>query len=206
MSLFRLLRRGESQEEPVTEAANPPEDSPEEAEAPPSRRFRLRFWRRRIEPAASDEMEPLGSVRRTRAFPWLRRRSDWPSESPDEEKKPRRRLRFPWRFRLGVLLFALAMFGAAAGGVLLNLEVVPGAVGDLWPLGLVALGVVLLLGALLRHDAGRLLGAFSLAAAGVSLLLAEVELLPVEVTLAAALLMALGSTVMVRAVLWHGAE
>ena len=166
-------------------------DEPE-ADAPPAGRWwaRLLPWRRRAARddaggAASEEEVEAGASRR---------------------RLPRPRLSFPWRPRPGVLLFALVMFGAAAVGTAINLGVIAPEVTAIWPLALVALGAAVLPRALKRDAGGRLFVAFALIAVGASLTLAEVELFPVQWTLMTALLIALGFTVMVRAVLLHGAE
>ncbi len=212
---FPLFRR----EKPSKAETEPEEPAVQlgEPHVKPRRRFWPPMLRRRADAApVEDEPADVQVVSgRTRALPW-RRRADPPAPAEAEatqmeiSEKPRRRLRprlsFPWRPRPRVLLFALLMFGAAAVGVLLNLGIIPGAVGDLWPLALAAAGAVLLPGALRRRDGGRLLLAFALGAVGVSLLLAETELFPIEMTLATALLIALGFTAMVRAVLTLGAE
>ena len=212
--------------ETVEAGSGAPEESLHEIQVTASleERPRARFWRRALRRRAASEVEQTATEDtlapaetharrvRTRALPW-RRRADQPAEPTDAleaEAQPRPHvrlhLRFPWRLRPGMLFLALAMFGAAGLGVALNLGRVPAAIGDLWPLALIGLGAVLLPGALRRRTGARLLAAVSLAAVGMSLLLAEAGLLPVQTTLATALLVALGFTVMVRAVLLHSAE
>ncbi|MCZ7542635.1 MAG: hypothetical protein M5R40_03435 [Anaerolineae bacterium] len=172
-------------------------DDLEEAAAP-IRTRRALFRRREAEEGEDETLDAAEAAEETPHEPWRLR--------VPRLQRPRVRVRFPWRVRPGVLLFALAMFAVAAAGVMFNLGVLPSRLGDLWPLALAAAGAVLFPGALRQHDGGRLLMAFALAGVGVSLLLAETDLFPVRMTLSTALLVALGFTAMVRAVLVHGAE
>ncbi|GAB4456388.1 MAG: hypothetical protein Kow00120_25720 [Anaerolineae bacterium] len=190
-----LWRRAGAEAEDADEAGAP--DDLEEAAAP-IRTRRALFRRRAAEEGEDEALDAPEAAEETPHEPWRLR--------VPRLQRPRVRVRFPWRVRPGVLLFALAMFAVAAAGVMFNLGVLPSRLGDLWPLALAAAGAVLFPGALRQRDGGRLLAAFALAGVGVSLLLAETDLFPVRMTLSTALLVALGFTAMVRAVLVHGAE
>lgn len=104
--------------------------------------------------------------------------------------------RLPWEMRWGLL---------AAGVVLLVVAVlhVLGAPGvlDLWPLAVIAAGVVVMPGAIRRAHGNRLMTGFGLIAIGAGVMLAQEAGLPVETVLSIALLIAFGAAVLVRSLL-----